>query len=130
MSHARTAMREADLLAAVIDLAHLYLWRVAHFRPCRTEGGWRTAVQADGEGFPDLILVRAGRLVLAELKRTGGQPTYEQWAWLALAQGYDPETDWITLSASLRRGTSGYIRAVEAHLWRPSDWPEIVQVLA
>src|SRR5215813_9770420 len=35
--------------------------------------GWRTAVSGDGAGFPDLLLVRAERLVVAELKVGRGQ---------------------------------------------------------
>ena len=42
--------------------------RVAHFRPPRTVHGWRTAVAADGAGFPDLVMVRGSRLLAAELK--------------------------------------------------------------
>jgi hypothetical protein len=40
----------------VIELAHLLGWKIAHFRPAKTAHGWRTAVSADGAGFPDLEL--------------------------------------------------------------------------
>lgn len=97
---------EADFQAAVIDLAHLCGWRVAHFRPARTEAGWRTAVTADGAGFPDLVLVRE-RIIFAELKSQRGRVSSEQRAWLdALAAG-----------------------GAECYILRPIDWPDIERVL-
>jgi hypothetical protein len=35
---------EADFQAAVIDLAHVLGWTAAHFRPARTETGWRNRI--------------------------------------------------------------------------------------
>jgi hypothetical protein len=46
---------EAAFLRQVLDLAKLRGWRTAHFRPAQTSRGWRTAVQGDGAGFPDLV---------------------------------------------------------------------------
>jgi hypothetical protein len=90
---------EAQLLEAVIDAAHFYGWRVAHFRPAKTERGWRTPVQADGKGWPDLTLVRE-RVVFAELKTARGLVSAEQEDWLA---------------ALARAGA-------ELYLWREGDW--------
>jgi hypothetical protein len=73
---------EKDLQRAVIDLAHLMGWRVAHFRPAQTARGWRTAVEADGKGFPDLVLTRGGRVMFRELKCNGGKASPEQEQWL------------------------------------------------
>ncbi len=72
---------EKDWQRQVIELARLLGWRVAHFRPAQTKHGWRTAVAADGEGYPDLTLVRE-RTVWLELKRESGKPTEAQAAWL------------------------------------------------
>ena len=60
-------------------------------------------------GFPDLVLIHRTepRIVYAELKRIGGQPTYAQW--------------WVLM----RLQELGH----EAYLWRTDDWPEIVTVL-
>ena len=74
-------MSEAQLQAAVIDTARRLGWLVAHFRPARTETGWRTPVAADGKGFPDLVLVRE-RVVFAELKKATGKVSPEQGRWL------------------------------------------------
>ena len=88
---------EADLQAAIIDLAHLLGWRVAHFRPAQnSRGAWRTAVSADGAGFPDLVLVRNGVVIFVELKSEKGRISPAQEAWLA------------ALPHSL--------------VWRPADW--------
>lgn len=58
-------------------------------------------------GWPDLALVRPPRLVFAELKSERGRPTPAQLAWLE------------DLRAS----------GAETHLWRPSDWDEVQEVL-
>ena len=99
---------EADFQRAVIDLAHLYRWRVAHFRPAMMRSGrWATPVQGDGAGFPDLILVRARRLLALELKSDKGRATPAQIEWLAdLAHA-----------------------GVEAHVIRPGDWDQLVELL-
>lgn len=98
---------EADFTAQVLELARIRGWRRAHFRPARTAKGWRTAVQGDGVGFPDLVLIRGSRLVVAELKTNRGRVRPEQSEWLAA---------FVTAGA-------------ETYLWRPSDWPEIEEVL-
>jgi hypothetical protein len=97
-------MRESDLLAGVVDLAHALGWRVAHFRPARTAYGWRTPVAADGAGFPDLVLVRQDRLVVAELKARHGRTTAAQDAWLAAFAG----------------------AGIAALVWRPADYPDAI----
>lgn len=74
-------MSESQLQELVISLAHVYQWRVAHFRPGQTNKGWRTAVAADGRGFPDLVLAKPGRLLFAELKTSVGLLTDAQRAW-------------------------------------------------
>jgi hypothetical protein len=94
-------MSEQMLLDAVIDLGHLFGWRIAHFRPAMTKHGWRTPVAADGKGWPDLTLTRGDRLIFAELKSAKGRLTEEQQEWLRALQN-----------------------AAEVHVWRPSDWSD------
>ncbi len=104
----RATWSESDFLAAVIDLAHEHGWRVAHFRASRTSKGWRTAVQADGKGWPDLFMVRAdGRRLACELKVKHGRITPEQAQWLVDLQ------------------TAG----IDSYLWTPRAWNEIVATL-
>jgi VRR-NUC domain len=67
-------------MSAVIDLARVYDWRVAHFRPAQTAHGWRTAMQGD-KGFPDLTLAWNGWVLFVELKSDDGRLTPDQEAW-------------------------------------------------
>lgn len=92
-------MAEADLLDAVIECASLFGWHTAHFRPARTETGWRTAVSGDGKGFPDLVLVKHN-ILMVELNAENARLRPEQLKWMTwLRQAGVP---WL--------------------LWRPSDW--------
>lgn len=102
----RAGWSEAEFTTQVIRLARACGWVAAHFRPARTAGGWRTAVQGDA-GFPDLILVRAKRVVVAELKVKRGRPKPSQFRWLECFRAAN----------------------VEAHLWRPENWDEIEKIL-
>ena len=109
----KAKLTEAEFLAQVLQLAKLRGWRTAHFRPARTASGWRTPVQGDGKGFPDLLMIRGARLVVAELKRDRkAKLTTEQaewfWAW-----------ERMPLSSGVR-----------VCVWTPSDWETIEGVLA
>jgi hypothetical protein len=79
------AVPERDFQNAVLEAAHVFGWKCAHFRPARTAHGWRTAVAADGAGFPDLVLIHPGRreIIARELKTTSrAKLSAEQQAWL------------------------------------------------
>ena len=93
-------MSERQLQDAIIELAKLLGWRIAHFRPAMTREGWRTAVQGH-VGFPDLVLLRPPRLVFAELKSKKGRVDFEQATWL---NGLNE------------------VKGVEQYCWRPADW--------
>lgn len=84
-------MTECEFQKLVIDMAHLFGWRVAHFRPARVNRGgketWRTPVSADGVGFPDLVLARSGVVLFRELKTDRGIVSDEQRAWLKATGG-------------------------------------------
>lgn len=75
-------MTERELQDAIAGMAQALGWKVAHVRPARTEHGWRTPWQYDGKGFPDLTLVKAGRLIFAELKSGRGNLSAEQSVWI------------------------------------------------
>ena len=102
-----TPPSEEGFLQAVLELAALRGWRSFHARPGRALRGWRTAVQGDGAGFVDLLLVRGGRLIMAELKSDRGRVSRLQHAWLA----------------ALRQ------TAAEVHVWRPCNFPDIIKAL-
>ena len=68
---------------------------------------WRSDKSAPG--FPDLVLAKPGRLILAECKSATGKLTQAQHQWLAI----------------LRQSISG----LEVYEWHPQQWPEIMDVL-
>lgn len=103
----RTGPTEDEFLRQVLALAKLHGWRRAHFRPARTALGWRTAVSGDGAGFPDLVLLRGKRQVIAELKARRKKPEPAQHEWLA---AFD-------------------LVGAEVYVWFPEKWPEIESVL-
>ncbi len=97
-------LSEDEFTEQVIAIAHWYKWRCAHFRPARTNKGWRTAMQGD-VGYPDLSLARGSRIILAELKAEDGK--YR-----------DGQREWADA-----------IGPVVYRLWRPSDLHEIKEEL-
>ena len=101
------AISEADFQDMISDLAHLCGYKVAHFRKARKkDGSWITPVSADGKGWPDLILCNDKRksVIVTEIKSEQGKVTPEQ-------------QDWID-----RLSQCG----IETHVWKPSQWDEIV----
>jgi hypothetical protein len=91
----------------VEDLAREAGWKVQHsYRGKAGKGGaWRTNAAV---GFPDLLLLKAGRLVVLELKMPGNEPTDEQNEWLALFQT---------------------VAGCEAYAVWPAHWEHIVDLL-
>ncbi len=103
------AVLEKDFQEQVIDIAHLFHWKVAHFRPARTLRGWSTPVAADGAGFPDLCLVNIEqeRVVWIECKREGQKLSEQQ-------------QDWI-----LALENSGQ----EVYVFHPSEFEQVTELL-
>lgn len=65
-------LTEKQFMAAVLEMARLHKWRCYHaFDSRRSE-----------PGFPDLVLVRDGRIIFAELKTATGRLTDEQSEWI------------------------------------------------
>lgn len=94
-------MTEADLTAAVLQLLDLLGWRAMHARPARTAHGWRTPLQGPtAKGFPDIIAVKAERLLVAELK-VGRNTTA------------DDQVDWLDAFEAV---------GAEVYVWRDTDW--------
>jgi hypothetical protein len=105
-SAAAPAATETAFQTQVLELAEILGWRRAHFRPALTKHGWRTPVQGDGKGFPDLVLVR-DRIIFAELKSRTGRLTDDQTAWCE------------ALTAA----------GAEVYVWRPDDLQHIADIL-
>ena len=99
LQHDPTLITEAELSGLVAELARLGGWTL-RYHTLRSQGS--------AHGFPDWVFVHPkGRILFVELKSEQGKPTPAQIAW-----GYG-----LTMAG------------VEHHLWRPSDWDEIVETL-
>lgn len=99
-------MTEKELQDAVVDCAHRFHWRVAHFTRARQGDRHFTPVAYDGKGFPDLVLARRGIVIFAELKSGKG------------VLGRD-QADWLDELWSKRHDP------VPTHtiaVWTPADW--------
>lgn len=98
---------EAEFQKVIVRYARDHGYLVHHPLPARVAAGQvLTAVQGD-VGFPDLVIVGHGRLILAELKRQGGTVSDAQRRWIdeATAAG------------------------VEAYVWYPRHWDRIKKIL-
>jgi hypothetical protein len=107
------SLPEKDFTLAVIALAQSLKWTVAHFRTAkitRKDGTvyYETPVQADGAGFPDLVMVRGSRIVWMELKSHRGKVSEEQKVWLGRLRG----------------------ATEDVYVFRPADMKRIQEVLA
>ena len=90
-------MTERELQKAVIQLAETTGWMVYHVQNVKGKLRAKTSV-----GFPDLIMIRDGKLVVAELKSKKGRLSPDQITWLA-------EFNWL----------DGNCRVF---VWRPEQW--------
>jgi hypothetical protein len=102
-------VNEREFTKSVIAVAQTYGWRIVHFLPARVgrENRPLTAYLGDGRGFPDLVAVKASRLLFAELKVGRNKTTSHQdeWAQALLLTG------------------------VEMYLWTPDDLDDISRIL-
>jgi hypothetical protein len=123
MSQAETLPRltEREFMDQVTQLAEIRGWSWAHFRPAMTTKGWRTPVSGPlGKGWPDLVLIRHGRIVFAELKSDAGHSTREQ----SLVLGCLMDVEHYNHEFCCPDATD--IRVEE---WRPVDWDLIEATL-
>ncbi|MFA5048910.1 MAG: hypothetical protein WC516_07855 [Patescibacteria group bacterium] len=107
MKENKLKVSEESFQRTVIDLAHTYGYKVAHFRKARkSNGDWITPVGADGKGWLDLILANKDKrdFIVAELKSEDGKMTKEQKMWFG------------TLKQCCH----------SVYVWRPSDYEDIV----
>lgn len=92
------AVPERDFQRSVVDLATLKGYRVFHDMDSRRNVA----------GVPDLLMVKAPRVLFAELKAERGRLSADQRGWLD----------------ELERCTE-----VHTFVWRPGDWSQIQEVL-
>ena len=91
-------LTEKDFMESIVELARQTGWLVYHTHDSRRSE----------PGFPDLVMTKVKRLVIAEIKTEKGKTSPAQDKWLE----------------TLRTA-----RGVKVKLWRPSDWPEIERTL-
>lgn len=99
---------EAEFMRQVTDLASHLGWRWLHIeRMGNAQGRWRTPVSGPlGIGFPDLMMIRRGKVIFIELKAQRGMLTREQKDRLFELQEIG-----------------------ETYVFRPRDWAFITEVL-
>ena len=116
---------EKQFSQQVEDLLNLYGWHWCHFRPARTEEGWRTALSGH-QGFPDYIATHPPRLIFAELKSEKGKITPEQEEWLGMLRecGSYPSSSFLD-----DKGLTLVYQRLGVYLWRPSDFETIIEIL-
>ena len=108
----RDAWSEKHFTAQVVELAERCGWLVYHTFDSRRSQ----------PGYPDLTMVRDGRVIFAELKTVKGRLSAAQKLWLAALSGSESD-EW---KLSTMQGTS--TRTVAC--WTPVDWPNLLGVLS
>lgn len=82
-------------------------WAWMHVPRSMVKGGWRTQITGPlGKGWPDLFAVRGSRAVWLELKKQTG-----------------------VLDADQRRVHALLVQVAPVHVFRPSQWDELVSLL-
>lgn len=91
-------LTEKDWQRRVTNYATIRGWLVYH--PLISRGS--------APGWPDLTMVRDGKIIFAELKTDTGRLSRDQTIWLdKLAK----------------------VPTIEVHVWRPADWPHVMAAL-
>lgn len=103
-----TPISEKTFQQQIVTLAKVTGWMVYHTYDSRKSE----------PGFPDLVMVKDGRLIFAEVKTEKGKLTEAQGKW-ATALMKVRETITIRIFGS----NVGYF------IWKPSNWEEIVECL-
>ena len=100
---------EAQFQRQIEELASRLGWQWVHFeRMGNDQGRWRTPARGPlGRGFPDLFLVKGSRALFVECKAQRGVLTDAQRQVRLTLEQLHPY-----------------------YVWRPSDWAQIMEVLA
>ncbi len=91
---------EQQFMNDVMEHAFLMGWRLIYHVP--------DSRRVTCPGFPDLVMVRAGRLLFLELKKVGGVVSLAQRAWL---------------------DALGEVPGVEVMVATPEEWPALERLL-
>jgi len=102
---------EKQFTHTVIEYAEYMGWLVYHVLDTQHYA------KRTSKGFPDLVMVKDGTLVFAELKSEKGRLTEHQKIWGVALEEVAEET------------YKAFWEHVVYFVWRPSDWDEIEKVL-
>lgn len=108
-------MSEKEFQGHVLSLAVAKGWRCYHTYDSRRSQ----------PGFPDLVMVRGGRIVFAELKSERGKLSEPQMEWILALREVEERVDYYVMDA----GWDDPSDTMLVQCWRPSDWPEIERIL-
>jgi hypothetical protein len=104
----RPRVTEAAWQRVVVDALRLHNWSWVIVYPLRrADGSFRTATGGSlAKGWPDLLCFRGSRVIAVELKASDGRLSPEQ-----------------------RQVHEIIGHAIPVYTWRPSDLPEVLEVL-
>jgi hypothetical protein len=94
-------LTEAEFQGMIVERARVRGWLVYHVYDSRRSSA----------GFPDLVMVRAGKLVLAEVKTAKGRLSPAQAAWFAALSAVEDQP------------------RVTVAVWRPEDWSAVCDLI-
>ena len=80
MNEYAAAMTEDQFEDWLVEYAQLTGWLVHVERKAQSARGWRTPIKGNA-GFPDVVLVRGGVVIFAELKSERGTLSAQQKVW-------------------------------------------------
>jgi len=111
------AMSEAELFENVRDYCAQGGWWMYHTHDSRKST----------PGWPDVVALRSGCMIVAELKRQREQPTTDQTRVIGLLRDVVDQVRGLARLAGIGAGTLDL--PVQVFVWRPSDLPDIQQIL-
>lgn len=111
------AMSEDELFENVRDYCKAGGWWMYHTHDSRKST----------PGWPDVVALRAGTLLIAELKRQREQPTPPQTLVIGLLRDVVDSVRGNALRSGHTAGTEDL--PVQVYVWRPSDLPDIQRIL-
>lgn len=116
-------LSEEEFRAQVNDVAAIYGWEWMFVKPLRAAGGiWKTPTFGTlGKGWPDTVFIRPRdrRILFVEFKRELGKVEPDQERVLEVLRSLETTSPF----------GPALVGQIEVHVWRPSDFDRIVEVL-
>lgn len=97
-----------------MEFAGLQGWKIHHEHDSRRQVRGRLVGDASAAGWPDLVLVRRGRMLILELKRDRG------------ARISPKQAEWLEALAQVETASMGAVQVAVCH---PRDWSHVEALL-